>query len=159
MPLTPGTPVASPHIKGKALPFSNTYPRIVPASAGIFASLDAMIEISRLQCGFRPDLISQRALDELYKPQAICTDIHKFAAVFPQPLHELELTYGLGWRILKSKKHPGKDLIFHGGYVNGIRSFIGFIPSEKISIIFLVNEDTRFHWNVVIDLWKEMIGF
>ncbi|WP_016769827.1 hypothetical protein [Rickettsia sibirica] len=45
----------------------------------------------------------------------------------------IESYYDLGWRILKVKGCSNKDLIFHSGYIiNGINSFIGFIPLELL---------------------------
>ena len=154
-----GLPVAFPHSKGKTLPFPKAYPQAVPAAAGIFASLDGMIEVFKLQFGFRPDLIDPKKLAELHEINAICTDMHKFSRILPHPLNQLELTYGLGWRILKNKKQPGKDLIFHGGYINGIRSVIAYIPAEQVGIIILINEDTRFPLLTAMDFWQHMIRF
>ncbi|BBJ32377.1 hypothetical protein RAS_14860 [Rickettsia asiatica] len=49
------------------LPFPPYYPKTVPADAGIFASIDGMIEIFKLSFGYKPNLISKSALDRMYK--------------------------------------------------------------------------------------------
>ena len=49
------------------LPFLPYYPKTVPASAGIFASIDGMIEIFTLSFGYKPNLIAKSTLDRMYK--------------------------------------------------------------------------------------------
>lgn len=72
---------------------------------------------------------------------------------WPCDRNKIESYYGIGWRILKAKQYPGKDLIFHSGYIGGIRSFIGFIPSEEMGIIILTNQDTKLPVQNGIDFW------
>ncbi|AFC70628.1 serine hydrolase [Rickettsia australis] len=70
----------------------------------------------------------------------------------------IESYYALGWRILKVRGCPNKDLIFHLGYINGINSFIGFIPSEELGIIILVNQKGSFPLKNGLGLWFDYIG-
>ena len=168
LPLTGNLPVAHPHtsVKNKktgsyalkSLPAPPYYPKTVPASAGIFASLDAMIEIFKLQFGYRPDLISQKTLNVFQTPYIANNDIRKWNIDFPHTRKSLETYYGLGWRVLKSKEHPDKDLIFHGGYIKGISSFIGFIPSEDIGVIILINQDSGRAPRKGIHLWGNFLN-
>ena len=59
--------------------------------------------------------------------------------------------------LLKNKKHPGRDFIFHAGYIAGISAFIGFVPSEDIGIIMLFNQKTKAAMKNGFSFWKEAI--
>lgn len=61
--------------------------------------------------------------------------------------------YGLGWRIVENSKLPNKELIFHSGHISGVRSFIGFIPSEDMGIVFLTNQDSSFSVKKGVEFW------
>lgn len=70
----------------------------------------------------------------------------------------IESYYALGWRILKLKNHANKGLIFHSGYIEGINSFIGFIPSEELGIIILINQNSKFPLKSGLELWFDYIN-
>lgn len=142
----------------KPLPAPPYYPKTVPASAGVFASLDGMIELFRLQFGYRPDLISQKTLDIFHTPFIMNNDIRKWHLDFLRDHKSFRTYYALGWRVLRSSKHPNQDLIFHGGYIKGISSFIGFIPSEDIGIIILMNQDSGRAPRKGIQLWGDFLN-
>ncbi len=153
VPIDSKMAVASPHSNGKSLPFPPYYPKAVPAAAGVFASLDGMIEVFKLSFGYKPDLISQDTLDSLHTPIISNRDIHKWNKEWPCERDKIESYYGLGWRILKAQEHPRKDLIFHSGYIAGISTFIGFIPSEEIGIIILLNQRSGLALNNGTNFW------
>jgi beta-lactamase class C len=166
MPINANMKIAYPHARDKtkktqslkSLPFPPYYPKATPAAAGVFASLDGMIEIFKLSFGYRPDLISQKTLDYIHTPVISNRDIDKWQVKWPYDKNEIESYYGLGWRILKAKDHPGKDLIFHSGYIAGIVSFMGFIPSEQIGVIILINEDSRVAGQTGINFWSQFLS-
>ena len=138
-----------------ALPFPPYYPKIVPASAGVFASLNAMIEVYKLCFGYRLDLISNSTLKRMFTKVRSNHEVFKWKLKLPVNEKNIESAYAIGWRIFKVKNKPDKDLIFHGGAINGIRSFIGFMPSEDIGIIVLTNQDKGFPMDTGIALWGE----
>lgn len=142
----------------KALPFPPYYPIATPASAGVFASLDGMIEFFKLSFGYRPDLISHKTLNALYKPMFSNRDIDKWAIDWPSNKKDIESYYGLGWRILKQKQRANKQLIYHSGFIAGINTFIGFMPADDIGIILLVNESSSaFPVKRGLSLWAELL--
>jgi beta-lactamase class C len=157
VPLDSNMDIAYPHSNGKPLPFPPYYPKATPAAAGIFASLDGMIEFFKLSFGYRPDLISQKTLDSLHTPLISNRNIDKWNMNWPCGRDKIESYYGLGWRILKIKEHPGKDLIFHSGYISGINSFIGFIPFEEIGIVILTNQSPGVALQNGINFWDEFL--
>lgn len=166
LPIDPAMKIAYPHTKSKknnsltSLPFPPYYPKTTPAAAGVFASLNGMIELFKLSFGYYPALISQKTLDYLHTPVSANRDIDswgEWGIQWPYRLDEIESYYGLGWRILKVKHCPDKEFIFHGGHIAGIVSFIGFIPAEEIGIIILINEKTNIAFQSSIDLWGEIL--
>ncbi len=142
--------IAYPHMKEngqtKTLPFPPYYPKVVMTAAGIFASLDGMIKFLQLICGYRSDVLSKTMLAQMYKPRKKNKDITKWVnkgIEFPCDLNQIESWYGLGWRVLRSKTNPEKDMIYHPGYIAGINTFVGVIPSEDIGIVIMMNEASK----------------
>ncbi len=168
LPLNPNFKVAYPHsrasvgcgkqrARAQALRFPPYYPKTVPAAAGVFASLDGMIELLKLWCGHRPDLVSSRTLRRFYSPRVSTNDARRLRCKIPRSKGKIKSYYGLGWRILKASKYPDKDFVFHTGYIAGINTFIGFIPSEDVGIVILVNEDNGFTRTWGMRFWAELL--
>ena len=167
IPIDPNMEVAYPHFKNetkkntpaKILPFPRYYPKTVPAAAGVFASIDGMIEFFKLSFGYRPDLISPKTLSYLQTPIITNHFINRWKKYigWPYSRNKIKSYYGLGWRILKNDKYPEKDLIFHSGHISGINSFIGFIPAEEIGIIILVNQNSCFPIQSGLGFWGEFL--
>ncbi len=157
LPLESYREIAYPHLNGKSLPFPPYYPKTVPASAGVFASLDGMIEVFKLSFGYRPDLISQEALESMHTPIILNQDMAKWNIKWPCDPKQIESYYGLGLRILKAKAYPGKDFLCHSGYIAGISTFMGYIPSEEIGLIILLNQNSRLALKSGIDFWGEFL--
>lgn len=162
-PIQSGHAVASPHAQLNAkhplkpLPFPPYYPKASASAAGVFASLDGMIALFKLQFGYRPDLISQKTLDIFQSPHIKNHDLQKFHIEWPCPRNQIDSYYGFGFRRLQAKPFPGQDLIFHSGYISGAVAFVGFMPSEDIGIIVLVNQNSRFAMKTGIALWTEFL--
>ena len=170
VPIDPGIAIAHPHIqhykskkkitkKLRSLPLPPYYPKATPAAAGIFASLDGMVEVFKLSFGYRPDLISQTTLNKFYTPVISNRDTDKWNMDhLPCSRKNIKSYYGLGWRILQSKAQPKKDLIYHAGYLAGISSFIGFLPAEEIGLIILVNQNSSIPFRSGIALWGDLLS-
>ena len=148
VPLGPDFEVALPHLtvlkdgmttlKQKGLP--PYYPKATPAGAGVFASLEAMVDVLKLASGKRPDIAPFATFAPLYEPLMLNKDIEKWQITQIKDIKKIQSYYGRGWRILKKENYPGKDLIFHSGALSGVNTFIGFIPSQDIGIVILLNQ-------------------
>ncbi|AWD33296.1 Putative hydrolase/esterase [Candidatus Fokinia solitaria] len=133
--------IAYPHLvikrKGKrvlkSLPFPPYYPKTVSSAAGVFASLNGMIEILKLSSGYREDVISRKMLRYLYTPVVKSHSKDKRSGI--------KKYYAIGWRVGKTSN---KKMIFHGGSINGVNSFIGFVPSAEVGIVILTNQQSSF---------------
>ena len=167
LPLDSSKEIAHPHgetknkkgAKLKPRPFESLYAKSVPAAAGIYGSIDGLIEFFKLSFGYRPDLISPKTLKQFQAPFIAARDIDNwFGLSWPCPKKDIDSYYGLGWRILRAKKNPGKELIFHSGLLSGVVAYIGFIPTEETGIIILLNQTSKFAINKGNQLWGILLG-
>ena len=162
MPFSSSDSVAYPHTRrtirgkempGRTLPFPSPYPKAAPAAAGVVASLDSMIEFYRIAFGYRPDLISNDVLKKMHTSATSSDDLTKLPIKWPVPRNKVKLSYGLGFRILEVKDAPETKMIFHPGYIHGINTFIGHIPSEEMGLIILVNQRSGLPFKSGIKFW------
>lgn len=137
------------------LPFPSNYQKHVPAAAGLFASLNGMIEFLQLCLGNKQLSISQETLDKLYKPVAKSHDVLNWKAAIPFDIKRIKAWYGLGWRLLYLDNDS--RLIFHPGYINGATTFMGFIPSHKVGIVILTNQTSKFALRTGLKFWKAVM--
>lgn len=163
LPLASYENIAYPHseeeIDGvkviKSLPFPPYYPKASPAGAGVFASIDGMIEVYRLKFGYRPDLISGKtlkvmnAIQKATRNNAISNDFN-----WPVERSKIDTYCALGVKVFKIKGQPDKDMFFHPGWIGGINSFIGHVPSSEMGIIILLNQSSKFPVQKGVEFWN-----
>jgi beta-lactamase class C len=133
-----GSNVALPHYKrsdSTFYAFRNTpeYYTVLPA-AGVNASISDMAKWLQALLGNNQDVISSATLNELFKPEVQVPRRRKYHFFKWKSIRETY--YGMGLRVLS---YGGETVIYHGGFVNGYRSEIGFCPSQKIGIVILCN--------------------
>ncbi|QED23615.1 serine hydrolase domain-containing protein [Candidatus Deianiraea vastatrix] len=133
-PVDPNLQIASRHNLSKIYKDYGNYQLVVGAAAGIYASLDAMIQILQVVAGKRNDIISDVNMQEIFTKYSQNDDIFKWRTRMPA---NIKSYYGLGFRIITNQN--GKTFIFHSGKINGMSAFIGFIPRENIGIVFIQN--------------------
>ncbi len=119
------------------IPVSPNYYEVAPA-AGVNACAADMGNWLLFLLGHRPDVMSKETLDTLFSKQIAVPLVETNFRAFPKAA---EAWYGLGWRGVLSN---GRKVVYHGGYVNGFRSEIAFIPSEDIGIAVLTNAPSWF---------------
>lgn len=136
---------AWPHTVGKNKKFypsksySKFYHGAVASAAGVNASIMDMIPFLRLQIIGDDNLLSTRDLELFHQPHTTAPDL--FLWFKDQMQGKLKSYYGLGWRIVENDRCR---VVFHGGYVKGFISFLGFLPDKKIGIIVLHNGQNIF---------------
>lgn len=70
----------------------------------------------------------------------------------PHPFNRSNYSlYGLGWVL---QDYEGKEIIYHTGGVNGFLSSVALVPSEKLGIVILTNNDqnsfyTSLRWEII----------
>lgn len=157
LPLKPNENIAYQHSKNQLLPFPSLYQKNVPSAAGVFASLNGIVEFYKLSFGYRPDLISQKTLDQIYKPIMLNDDLRKWNINFPFEASKIKSYYGLGWRILKVDDNLTADLIFHSGYIHGVKTFIGYIPYKKVGIIIMSSDQRALPVTRAMIFWEKVV--
>ncbi|MCK5281631.1 MAG: beta-lactamase family protein [Cyclobacteriaceae bacterium] len=115
----------------------------VPSAGGINASISDMANYMIAMTGHRPEIISQKVIDDIFEPR-IKTRIHwKY---FSRWKDYKKSHYGLGWRIVENGE---STIAYHGGYVNGFRSQLAINSDEDIGICVLTNSPTSFSSKLV----------
>lgn len=137
-PFMASTNRALPHVRRdlewKTVEVKNAYYNVLP-SAGVNASILDMAQWLRAMMGGLPYIISPQVI------QTITTPIVKTpreGRYFRWHYQMKDAHYGMGWRIFE---YAGMKLLYHGGWVEGYRAEIGFIPERKIGIVILLNCD------------------
>ncbi len=133
-PVDKKLPIASRHDLRHVYPNYGNYQLVAGAAAGVYASLDAMIEVLKVISGKRNDIISDSNLQQLFTQYSENDDIFKWGIHLPAKVIS---HYGLGFRIINNKN--GEAFIFHGGKINGMFAFIGLIPRKNIGIVWMIN--------------------
>ncbi len=132
--------VATPHVvrmdgSVEAIPYRNI-DNVGPAGS-INSSALQMARWIRLQLGggaFEGErLISEEAIEETRTGQMIVRKTEGWALIFPES--DL-LAYGLGWFL---SSYRDMTLVSHGGNIDGMTAFAGFVPRRNYGIVILTN--------------------
>ncbi len=157
LPFDPSLPRAAPYSRDKqAFPFPSLYQKHVISSAGLFASLNGMIQFLQLAMGYRQDVLSASDLQALYQPRIKAEDISRWK-VLPFEAQRIKSFYGMGWRIFTVDQNDDTQLIFHGGYINGVTTFMGFMPAYKIGYICLSSQTSPLPGRSGLNFWKTVV--
>ncbi|MBA4750370.1 MAG: beta-lactamase family protein [Alphaproteobacteria bacterium] len=156
--------VAIPHKTDKKdkhkltrLSLSSPYFRTAAAAAGLFASLNDMKAFARLTFGREVHTLSSKNREALFTPVLENRDLERWGRIdLPAPLGQVKSWYCLGWRKFMVKDKPETVLIFHSGYVAGVNTFIGHIPSNDLTLIFLSNQDGGVATRAGLSLWTKV---
>jgi beta-lactamase class C len=136
---------AFPHLRTRNswTPVDNNprYYATIPAS-GINASISDMARWLLALTGAEPEVLPADVLEEVFKP---VVRVPMKRSMKKSWENAEELSYALGWRVIRV---GNKNIVFHGGHVEGFRAEIGFCPEDKVGIVLLFNSST----NAVNDL-------
>ena len=127
---------AQPHIQ-QGFGWASTevkpgYYNVLPA-AGINASILDMARWLRAMMGGAPETIAPEVIQQVTSP-IVKTPKEKYKHRWRDHLQDAH--YGLGWRIYN---YAGTTIVYHGGWVQGFRAEMGFIPAQKVGIVVLLN--------------------
>lgn len=140
------TNVAMPHSKQigelKAVPYRSIDP-CAPAGA-INSNVVDMAQWVRLLLSNGKyegkQLISSESLKETHTPQMVTPSHSKFAQLHPEIAQAS--SYGLGWAC---NDYHGHDIFWHGGGIDGMRSYVCICPDLNLGMVFLTNSDAFGH--------------
>ena len=139
--ISTGVNSAHPHLSSKAgwreRPFNDRYYCVTPA-AGINASASDMANWLLALTGNAPQVIPPETINDISNINVYTP----LTGTYKKYWKTLEKTaYGLGWRIFDLKE---RNVVYHGGYVEGFRTEIAFDPQEEMGIIVMFNSNTTF---------------
>ncbi len=78
-------------------------------------------------------IVSEKSLRETHSPQMVVRDEAPWAELNPETNLR---SYGMGWFV---QDYRGRQLISHGGAIDGFRANAGFLPKEQLGFIILTN--------------------
>ncbi len=133
--------VATPHteVGGKIqpIPYRNI-DNAAPAGA-INSSVMEIAQWLRLQLNYGTcngkQVIDSTIIDEMRTPHTIIRIGKEQRELYPTRHF---ITYGLGWFL---SDYHGRLVVLHGGGLDGMFSYTGFLPEEKLGIAVLTNRD------------------
>jgi len=129
---------ASPHSavgkKGryKKIRWNKKYYNAVSAG-GVNASILDMSQYLKLVLGHRQNLFPDSLLQKVFTPR-IETNFER--RYFDKWRGTHSAHYAMGWRVIN---YEDRQLVYHGGYVNGFRAEIVLDPKENIGACLLLN--------------------
>jgi beta-lactamase class C len=133
------------------------YPKTVCASAGIYISINDAALLIQLALGQLPTVLKTSQVKVTTAPVILSPEFFThWGFKWPFPIEDLNLHYAMGWRILSLKNESRPPLIFHGGALSGVKTFLGFIPEKDIGIAIFVNQDAMLPSNQGFEFWKQM---
>ena len=99
------------------------------ADGSLYLSLDDMLAWNAALDAGR--IVSRSALERMWTPSRLAD-----GRMAP---------YGMGWFTMEAH---GRRLIFHGGAWQGFKAFIARIPSERLAVILLANQQAANEWRI-----------
>ena len=133
--------VASPHQTSKGFVRETPWRDIsnIGSAGSMNSSVRDMARWLRLHIGGGvydgQRLVSDRTLRETHSPQMVVRDETPWAELNPETNLR---SYGMGWFV---QDYRGRQLISHGGAIDGFRAQTGFLPKERLGFIILTNVD------------------
>lgn len=151
--------VATPHMleKGKVIPIPYRDLDNVGPAAAINSSAWEEAQWLRLQLRYGAyegvQLIDSVVIRATRTPQTIVPISAINQKLFPSTHF---LTYGLGWFM---RDYQGYLLISHGGGMDGMFSYSGFLPEKDVGVVVLTNcDDHRLSWALFLHIIDSFLG-
>lgn len=132
--------VATPHERKKGVP--SGVPWLNADAIGPAGSINAsaadmakyvQFQLARGKAGDKR-IVKADVFAEMHKPQMLVPKGAGLGALFNDDAKSS--SYGLGWFI---SDYAGHTFLEHGGNVDGMTAQVGFIPDEKLGVVFLAN--------------------
>lgn len=139
-----------PMMENVAVPHSMVNKRVIPIgqlnvdncapAAAVVTSVNDLAKWVKLQLAngvYKGErIVDESIIEETRKPHSII-NISKWSKENLNPYTNLS-AYGLGWRVYD---YRGEFLVEHTGGLDGMLSYVGFIPEENVGVIMATNSD------------------
>jgi len=149
---------AYPHVENEqggldpAAHYSHAY-YIFSAAGGINLSVSDLIPFAQLYMTQTPHLLSKKTLDVLQSPT--------IEAMSSLPCVEdprgmvKKVWYGLGWMLMN---YGTEHVVYHTGWLNGFRSFMGILPAHDMAIVILSNTNRKVSSRLALDFFHHYLN-
>ena len=144
--------VAQPHKWNAAdsayhpVPITERYYNTASAG-GINASIHDMGIWLQVLLGYRPEVVPLSAIDDAFSPEVASENENRYFRWDGVT----SSSYGFGWRIFQFE---GRELVYHGGYVNDFRTEIAIDRTNKVGICVLFNAPNDMASTVIPDFFR-----
>jgi CubicO group peptidase (beta-lactamase class C family) len=130
----------------------------VGPAGSINSNAGDMAQWARLQLGLGTvdgeEIVGRSALAPLHQPLMVVPG-GLFAALFKQPEMPY-LMYGMGWFV---QPYRGREMVHHGGNIDGFSARVTFLPNDDLGIVVLTNlNGTSLPTVVTLDLIDRFLG-
>ncbi|CUS48369.1 beta-lactamase class C [Idiomarinaceae bacterium HL-53] len=146
--------IAMPHVKGRISWFQRTptaHYYHYPAAAGVNASARDLAQWLIAHMGYRPDVISEDILADIRTPRVQTTrDLRR--RYWRQYLRDAH--YTAGWRKYNFDDY---ELFYHGGWVEGYRAMIAYVPEFSVGLVMLLNAESNVISELGAAFWADVL--
>ena len=125
---------------------------LVPAAAGVNASVLDLAQWLIAQKGYRPDVLDPALIAPL-KEKRVRTvrELRRGAwGALSDDAH-----YGLGWRIFTVGQEP---IFMHNGWVRGFVAHISYSRDRQVGLVVMLNGESRALGEFSADFWREQLA-
>lgn len=128
----------------------------VGPAGSINSNIDDMLKWVQLQLNKgkygQQEIIHESQFDVMHSPQMIVGG-GRLGAAHPEYSTYM---YGAGWFIYQ---YEGKEIIQHGGNIDGFSAYVQLLPEEEIGMVFLTNKNgTKLHNALAMEMTDMLLG-
>jgi len=141
--------VAKPHSARNGYPIKQEkdYFEVLPA-AGVNASIADMAIWTNAMLGHQEEVLNPKILKVIFKEYNRLPKNNPWSRNWEDVK---SVGYAMGWRTIEMEN---RNLVYHGGYLNGYRTEMAFCLEEDVGIVVLSNSFSRFLMQSVPSFFK-----
>ncbi len=125
----------------------------VAAAGGLNASILDMVQWTRAQLGYAPDVVDQELRDTVQSARVDTPYEYRKLRWMRGRLKDTD--YALGWRVYD---YSGERLVTHAGGVAGYRAVVALLPERDLGFAVLWNSTSGRGWRIMPELLDAYLG-
>jgi beta-lactamase class C len=125
----------------------------VAAAGGLNASILDMVQWTRAQLGYAPDVVDPELRETVQSPRVDTPYEYRKLRWMRGRLKDTD--YALGWRVYD---YAGERLITHAGGVAGYRAVVALLPERDLGFAVLWNSTSGRGWRIMPELLDAYLG-
>lgn len=125
---------------------------LVPAAAGVNASVLDLAQWLIAQKGYRPDVLDPSLIEPL-KEKRVRTVRELRRGAWGNMADDAH--YGLGWRIFTVNNEP---VYMHNGWVRGFVAHVSYSSDRRVGLVVMLNGESRALSEVSAEFWRDQLA-